>query len=58
MTVPEEGNLQERCDGCFQPYPAAELSPIGDGSVKVCRECYGKAASLVSTPRSYSRANA
>src|SRR3989442_8474223 len=40
------------CDGCDQRYPASELSPIGDGSIKVCLECYSAATAMVRTRRS------
>ena len=39
------------CDGCDQRYRASELSPIGDGSIKVCLECYSAATAMVRTRR-------
>src|SRR5260370_325063 len=41
----------EHCDGCDRLYRASDLSPIGDGLIKVCRECYSAATALVSAMR-------
>jgi hypothetical protein len=45
----EDREVREQCDGCGEWYPVPELGPIGDGLIRVCRVCHGRAIALVHT---------
>jgi len=47
----EKREFDEHCDGCDQRHQASDLTPIADGSIKVCRECYSAATAMLSTQR-------
>ena len=42
----DQSEVHEPCDVCRQPYPASELSLIGDGTIKVCPTCRAEATEL------------
>ena len=50
VEIPGDGTMKE-CDGCGKPCPDSSLSPIGDGSIKVCQTCYAVATATVLTAR-------
>src|SRR5262249_30294415 len=45
----ENMEVDEHCDGCDRRHRASDLTPIADGSIKVCRECYSAATAMLST---------
>src|SRR6266850_1179328 len=50
-SLDHDEKVDQHCDGCDQRYRASDLSPIADGSIQVCRECYSAATAMLSTLR-------